>query len=144
MNVTRDDVEAALWRAGICRSIAMDELLTLIDDYADTWMREMKKRAVGSPTRGRLVGDSARRKNGNGINATHARASADTLNSASDKTCKSCGETKSVLEFYQNKRNSDGRQTICKACDYSRRANRRAELNVTRRSVAFGLARRSD
>jgi hypothetical protein len=34
-----------------------------------------------------------------------------------DKNCRSCGETKSTLEFYRHKKYKDGLKTVCKECE---------------------------
>lgn len=48
------------------------------------------------------------------------------------KTCRSCGEDKSLTEFYRGARNADGLRWTCKTCDIAaakaREARRRVEM----------------
>lgn len=41
--------------------------------------------------------------------------------SARRKTCKDCGESKALTEFYRHQRSPDGRRVMCKTCERSRR-----------------------
>ena len=44
------------------------------------------------------------------------------------KTCSKCGETKPVVEFYNNKKSADGLRSCCKAC-WNAAANARYKAN---------------
>jgi len=43
------------------------------------------------------------------------------------KTCSKCKETKELKEFYKNKRNKDGLNLFCRACDKVKRSNEAAK-----------------
>jgi hypothetical protein len=68
----------------------------------------------------------------------------------SAKRCTKCGETKPLEAFYRNRRNRDGRQVSCKACDRAyKRANPEKKRDQERRwrarhpEVARAIGKRS-
>src|SRR5262249_41633276 len=46
----------------------------------------------------------------------------DPINQPVEKTCKTCGLTKSITEFYQHKSMRDGHLSVCRSCkaDYAK------------------------
>ena len=46
-----------------------------------------------------------------------------TYSEVGEKVCKSCGIIKDFEDFGNDKRNRDGKQNICKACDRERKRN---------------------
>lgn len=52
------------------------------------------------------------------------------------KTCRCCGETKPISDFYQNKKASDGLQSYCKKCMNEKSRARKQAVRTEKRAAA--------